>query len=198
MKLLIFFLLSMNISASNLPKQFKIVFEQKYKSKLNNKEKKSSGVLMYSNPKKIRIEIEKPDMITFVSNGEKSWYYRGPFIEGEPGEVIINQGGENLNLLANFFDLLQKGIESNKIYDVEKKSSSASILFKKEYVTKYRLKSVTLNFEDSKQDLNKLKSMQLTYEDGEMGNFEISSIEPKSYDQKNFEFVIPPNTKISK
>lgn len=176
---------------------FKILFEQKYKSKISNREKKSLGLLIYSFPQKIRIEIEKPDPVTFVSNGEKSWYYRPPFIEGEPGEVIVNQGGESLNLLATFFDSIQSGFDKTKIFDVKKSEQTVDLTIKPDYRKKVKIKNAKLIFSDKTYALSKIQKMVLTYDNDEKGDFTILKFESLSADKKTFEFVVPPNTKIS-
>lgn len=176
---------------------FKLNFEQKYKSKISNREKVSQGLLIYSFPKKIRIEIEKPDPVTFVSNGVKSWYYRPPFMEGEPGEVIVNQGGESLNLLATFFDSLQKGFEKNEVFDVKKSENTVLLNFKTEYRKKVKVKNATLVFSDKSYDLSKIQKMTLIYDNDEKGEFAIVKYESLVADKKTFDFVVPPNTKVS-
>jgi len=197
----IFFLftlvLGLALNAAEVPKQFKIQFQQKYKSKISNNVKSSDGFLIYSYPKKIRIEVSKPDQIIFVSNGKKSWYYRAPFIEGEPGEVVVNQGGDNLNLLASFFDILQRGFADNEHFRTVKNGTKLELLFTAKFSHQMKMKSAELTFSDSTYDLMKLKMMKLNYLEAESGNFEIQSIQSATTDLKTFDFTIPPNTKVS-
>lgn len=187
-------LLAMNVEATQ---DFKLTFEQKYKSKISNRDKVSKGTLIYSYPKKIFIEIEKPDPVTFVSNGTKSWYYRPPFMESEPGEVIVNQGGESLNLLATFFDSLQKGFEKNEVFEVKKIDKIVELSFRSDYRKKVKVKNATLVFSDKSYDMSKIQKMTLIYENDEKGEFSIAKYETFSVDKKTFEFVIPANTKVS-
>ncbi len=193
--LVLFFALMVN---SVYAEDFKLIFEQKYKSKISNKEKTSKGTLIYSFPKKIRIEIDKPDPVTFVSNGVKSWYYRPPFMDGEPGEVIVNQGGESLNLLASFFDSLQKGFEKNNAYEVVKKGELVELSFYENFRKKIKVKKAMLSFSDKTLELSKLQKMELIYDNNEKGEFLINKFETQNLDIKTFEFIIPENTKISK
>ncbi len=197
MKYLICLLVAFTHIAFGAETSFKINFEQSYKSKLTNKVKTSKGELKYSYPKKIRIDISNPDPIIFVSNGKKSWYYRAPFIEGEPGEVVINQGGENLNLLANFFDLLQKGLKDNDQYKVQLADTEALLTFSDSYSKKFKMKKALLVFSDTKKTFDKVQKMSLTYANDEVGEFSITSFQHLPFEAKVFEFDIPKNTKIS-
>lgn len=190
-------LVSFTLQAAEIPKQFKIQFQQKYKSKISNNVKSSDGFLVYAFPKKIRIEVSKPDQIVFVSNGKKSWYYRAPFIEGEPGEVVVNQGGDNLNLLANFFDILQSGFADNDHFRTVKNGTKIELLFSAKFSQQMKMKSAELEFSDNSFNLMKLKKMKLNYLEAESGNFEIQSIQSATTDLKTFDFIIPPNTKVS-
>lgn len=192
--ILLSLLFSINIDAAQ---NFKLIFEQKYKSKISNRDKVSKGFLVYSYPKKIRIEIEKPDLVIFVSNGMKSWYYRPPFIAGEPGEVIVNSAGDSLNLLATFFDSIQKGFDKNKAFEAIKNENTITLNFSETYRKKLKVKMASLSYLDKTYNISKIQKMILTYENDEKGEFFIVKYETPAIDNQIFDFQIPTNTKIS-
>ena len=66
----------------------------------------------------IRFESSTPSTVIFTSNGEKAWYYRAPFIEGEQGEVTETSAKNGNMSYIKFFDSLKNGLVTNKYYNV--------------------------------------------------------------------------------
>ena len=86
----------MPLSRNNfIPDTFKANFKQSYKSSLSGKEKVTEGHIEYFYPGRVRFEITSPDKTIFVSNPTTTWYYNAPFVDGEPGEVLIKKTGKN-------------------------------------------------------------------------------------------------------
>ena len=86
-----------------IPNTFKAYFKQSYKSSLSGKEKITKGYIEYFYPGRVRFEVTSPDKTIFVSNPQTTWYYNAPFIDGEPGEVLIKKTGKMV--ISKFFDL---------------------------------------------------------------------------------------------
>ncbi len=214
LNILVFYTLSLIPYSFGAPSklQFKMDFVQTYQSKISKKEKQSHGELIYSYPKKIKIEMTSPDKIIFVSNGVKSWYYRSPFIEGEAGEVIISRGNEQLNTLTVMFDALndlftqgsgglnQDALKKSKLFQGEWNDNGTvlTLTFSKEFSDKIKLKGALLRFQKNNPGLMDLTLLALqTDEKNLQGEFRVKKIESFSANDSQFEFVIPKNTKIT-
>ena len=100
-----------------IPNTFKAHFKQSYKSSLSGKEKVTKGYIEYFFPGRVRFEVTSPDKTIFVSNPQTTWYYNAPFIDGEPGEVLIKKTGKMV--ISKFFDCVNlslfRVVSRNKI-----------------------------------------------------------------------------------
>jgi len=182
-----------------LAKSFKSNFVQEFKSGASGKIKTSSGILFYQYPGSIRLEVTDPDdSLIYVSNPRKTWYYRPPFIEGEPGELSVSPKGNTL--VAKFFDSLSSGLKSNKLYSVKMKNSDLYVLsFSKAKIKEIGIKDAALKFKDSKQlQFENLEYIDLTYKDKKKVRLKFSQMvaNPK-FDNKTFLFEVPANTNIN-
>ena len=76
------------------------------------KKKQSSGKLFFKRPSRVRWETVQPDVSLFVSNGQKSWFYTPPFVEGENGQVLEGKSISHSQLadalLAGSFSVLKE------------------------------------------------------------------------------------------
>jgi chaperone LolA len=63
--------------------------------------KKSSGVIYFKRPSKIRWETYEPDRNLMVSNGKIFWFYTPPFAQNESGQVIEKSASGVQSKLAN-------------------------------------------------------------------------------------------------
>jgi outer membrane lipoprotein carrier protein len=179
-----------------LPSTFKVDFSQEYKTSLKGKVKKSSGQIQYKYPSQIRFEVTKPDKVLFVSNKEKSWYYQAPFIEGEPGELNVRKTGKTG--LSRFFDVLKKGLKTNKFYEVKNKNERSQIKFVDKFAKKLDIKGALITFNDKKRKFENIKNMELTYIDGHKIKLHFSGMKTGlSMNKENFVFKAPKNTRTN-
>ena len=193
-------LLSLNIQAKSfIPNKFSATFEQVYKSALTGKEKRSKGSIDYSYPGSIKLETQKPEILVYVSNNQTTWYYTPPFIEGESGQVSIQQSSKNS--LTKFLDLLRKGLKTNKYYSVKKSKKKFEYLvsFKKNAQKDLGIKHATMFFSSKTVAFENLKKVQMVQVNKKVKTLELSEINksPK-FSKTYFEFNIPKNTKINR
>ncbi len=180
-----------------LPSSFEMKFIQVIKSEISGKEKKSKGKIEYKYPGSIRFKVEDKVSSLFISNNKTQWYYTPPFIEGEQGEVKITKS--NKNLLTDLFDILKKnGLKKNDRYDVEKASTKKRLVrFNEETSKKLGIKTLSVNFQETKESFDQMKSMIIEYNDGRKVKFEVLSLKlNKDFKKDHFTFSVPPNTKI--
>ena len=181
--------------SSFLPNSFKADFFQVIKSSISNKEKKMKGKIDYKYPGHIWFEATYPDKIVFVSNPEKSWYYIAPWDEEEPGELTISN--TNKNSLVRFFDLLRKGLKSNKMYTVKKVKEGRLISFNKKNQKEMGISSARISFK-GKEHFKNISKVILVRTDKSQVRLELNAIQPGlSFKKTHFIFKAPKNTRIS-
>ncbi|WP_127718398.1 outer membrane lipoprotein carrier protein LolA [Halobacteriovorax sp. HLS] len=200
MKILItsFFLISLNIQATSfVPDTFSAKFQQVYKSALTGKEKRSSGSLDYSYPGSIRLETQSPESLIYVSNNKTTWYYTPPFIEGEAGQVSIQQSSKNG--LTKFLDMLRKGLKSNKYYTIKKDKLTYKVSFSKNAQKDLGIIFANLHFSKNDFLFEQLTKIEMTQTDKKVKNLILSNIDksPK-FLKTHFDFKIPKNTKVNR
>lgn len=175
-----------------LPGSFVAKFEQVYKSSLKGKKKSSAGVIEYKYPGNIRLEVKKPSDITFISNPKRTWYYRAPFIEGEPGELRVKRS-KNM-IVAKFFDSLKHGLKSNKLYKVKGNVLS----FTKKTAKETGVKEATLHFQKSKEPVfGNISEIDLVFNDNKKVKlvFKKMHLDVKLHSNR-FTFLVPKNTNV--
>ncbi|MCO4792883.1 MAG: outer membrane lipoprotein carrier protein LolA [Bacteriovoracaceae bacterium] len=199
MKTLILFTLLFNTQAfakDFLPGSFKADFSQEYKTSLKGKIKKSTGQIEYKYPSQIRFEVLAPDKVVFISNKKKSWYYQAPFIEGEPGELNIRKTGKNG--LSRFFDILKKGLKTNKFYTVKNKSEKSELKFVKTVAKELDIKEAQLVFKSKKREFNNIKNVELVYLDGHKIKLSFKGVKTGvPLKKERFVFKTPKNTRVN-
>lgn len=180
--------------ADFLPPTFSSKFEQVYTSTLKGKEKKGQGSIEYKYPGQIRFETNTPSTVIFVSNGQKSWYYRAPFIEGEEGEVTESSSSEGSTIYIKFFDSLKNGFTSNEYYDVKK---DTTLFFKPKAQKELRIKESKMNFKvKGSQKFEELDSIELTFTDGKKSKLSFLDMKTnQALGADRFNFTPPANTK---
>lgn len=181
-----------------IPKTFTVNFEQSFVSSLSGKIKKSMGLIDYKFPGKIKLEINKPDQIIYISNKKKSWHYTAPFIKGEPGQLTIRPKGSML--LSEFFDKLSYGLKNNKYYDVKKIKNNVVISFKSKTSEKLGINQGTLRFDGPKNLLFKnIKGIDIAYKDKKSVTIKFLTVkENPKFNNDHFSFTPPPNTRIAR
>lgn len=189
-------LLASEVRAEFLPQNFTSKFEQEYISTLKGKTKRGTGVIEYKYPGQIRFETDTPSTVIFATNGIKAWYYRGPFIEGEQGEVTESSAKEGASVYIKFFDILKNGLSSNSFYDV-KKASSITLTFKQKVSKDFGIKQSVLYFSDSsKPSFDKIEAIDLVFNDGKKSKLKFVELKINTnIPSERFNFTAPPNTK---
>lgn len=192
------FCLSTFARAEFLPQSFSAKFEQEYVSILKGKAKKGNGSIEYKYPSNIRFETSTPSQVVFVSNGNRAWYYRAPFIESEEGEVTETSAKEANSVYIKFFDSLKNGLNSNALYDVKPASDgSYLIMFKAKTAKDFGIKEATLTFSSAKaKEFSELKKIDLVFPDGKKSTLTFVDLKVNpNLDVSRFNFVAPPKTK---
>lgn len=177
-----------------MPKTFEAQVLQQQKSALSGKIKESRGQLAYRYPGHLRFEIKKPDEVIFVSNRTKTWYYTGPFMDGESGEVTISHEGDHI--LAKFFDSFSKGLESNSLYKVQKKAEKVEITFDEKLQKKLGVLSATFDFKTRDYKFDELKGLKIIQHDQQVLTLALDKIKSgHELSDNKFVFQVPENTK---
>lgn len=185
-------------SAEFLPQSFSAKFEQEYVSILKGNIKKGQGLIDYKYPGNIRFETSTPSQIIFVSNGEKSWYYRAPFIEGEEGEVTETRARDGNSVFIKFFDSLKNGLVTNSFYDVKNAGDGTHVIsFKAKTAKDLGIKEAVLTFNSVKdKEFSELKKIDLLFPDGKKSTLKLIDLKVNPpLDAQKFNFVAPPKTK---
>lgn len=194
--LLIFILSSYGlVSWAFMPKSFEAQVVQKQKSALSGKVKESRGKLAYRYPGHLRFEIKKPDEVIFVSNKLKTWYYTGPFIEGESGEVTVSNEGNHI--LTKFFDSFSKGLETNSLYSVQKNGEKVEVTFDEKLQKKLGVLSATFRFKTQKYKFEELDGLSILQQDRQKLSLSLEEIKTgQKLPDQTFVFEVPENTKV--
>lgn len=197
----IFFLFFLSFTEANaefLPKSFISKFEQEYVSSLKGKIKKGEGTIEYKFPSKIRFETSIPSRVVYVSNGEKAWYYRAPFIEGEAGEVSEFKKNEASAMYIKLFDSLKNGLKSNAHYTIKKiNETEFQLSFLEKFKKELGINSSKLFFNSAKKEMKfeDLKKMELIFSNDKKSTLIFVEIKSNVEILPNrFEFVAPKNT----
>lgn len=202
MKLLIGLLLLIILTpsfAEFMPKSFSASFEQEYISLLKGNAKKGAGSLDYMYPSNIRFETTTPSQVIFVSNGIKAWYYRAPFIEGEPGEVNVSSAKEASSSYTKFFDSLKNGLNSNTLYEVKNAGDGIHVVkFKEKTAKDIGVKEAILTFSKaSSKEFSDLSKIELSFVDGKKSTLKFSQLKVNpNFDSQKFNFQAPAGTKV--
>lgn len=195
MSLLLLSALSLSLSAADsfLPKSFSAKFEQVTVSIVSGKEKISSGNLDYLFPSNLRLNIEQPDPLLLVSNKQKTWFYRPPFIEGEREELTVKDSGKTE--LTQFFDILQYGLLDNPFYRVIKSPAAVELAFSEKGKKTVGVEKALLYF-SSGQSFSLLKNIKVTQNAHKNFELRFKSIEINpSFPADHFVFTKPPSKK---
>lgn len=184
-----------------MPEAFKAEFNQSYMSTIKKKLITNHGILFYKYPGNIRLEITDPDEgLIYVSNAKKSWYYRPPFIPGEPGELSVSPKGNTL--VAKFFDGLKNGLRSNKLYEVRDLGEQKfEVNFNKKAAKDAGVKKATLSLmKESEKELtfSKVEKIKLVFNDGKEVDLLFKNIvKVENLPDETFIFKAPDNTNVS-
>ena len=191
-------------ASSFLPSSFKARFIQEYVSTLKGEKRTSQGQLDYKYPGHIRFSVQGKQNIVFVSNTSKSWYYTPPFIDGEPGELIVGlpgKAGKRQNPYAKLFDIMAQGLKNNPYYTVssnDKKGAggmSSTLTFTQAGMLATQIKRTTIFFAGQRR-FQKATRIDVTFADDRNFTLKLSSIKVNvDFKKGHFVFEAPPNTR---
>ena len=192
--LLLVFFLSPTWANSFFPNNFSFDFTEVIKSQITKEVTQSEGRLRYQKPNLLR--IEKPSEFTFVSNGKKEWFYTFPFISEEPGEVKVRAADKSLH--SRLFEILDQGLITNKMYQIEKLAQSYLMTFSLDLQKELEIEKVELGFEKIKTPKPEgMREMKLFFKDGRQVLLKIKSFNSApTFTKEEFNFNIPPNTQV--
>jgi outer membrane lipoprotein-sorting protein len=183
---------------SFVPSAFKVEFEQVQVSSLTKRERKSAGEMKYKAPNKLFFSVSSPDEVVFVTDGVLTYYYTPPFIEGEAGELTIQESSDNV--LSRFFGSLSHGLATNPSYAVEKKSGKQALIkFEETIARDLGVKTAEFFFKGSKQEFSQIQKIHLAQLDGTELTLNFKKIQTDiKLDDTVFDFTPPANTKINR
>jgi len=199
MRIILIFLISFTLSAAEtfVPQSFSMSVTQVFKSELTGKEKRQKATLDYAYPKLFKFDYSDQHKKVLVSNGNESFRYTAPFIDGEKGQCVVTKG--QALPLAKFFDTVTPGLVSNKDYDVIKSDDGAAIVLKTGIKEELELTRIDLLFKPkSSLTFIELAKITLTSLDGKSTELLIEKNEAKTFSKGYFEFVTPPNTIVTR
>ena len=180
-----------------MPDRFSAQFTQVYTKAISGKEQRGQGQLDYAYPGQIKFVAEKPDPFIFTSNGKKTWYYYPPFIEGEGGELAVQEQG---NLWLNqFFDLLRDGPKTNERFTATEQKNAWLLKFASATAKEIQAQSAQLKFKGNSKH-KKFVEMQeiiLIKDNGQKVTFILANLNLQpDFKADHFNFAPPPQTKI--
>ncbi len=199
--LTLFFTCTALAADSFLPDTFTADYEESYKSAASGKEKKSFGRIDYKYPRHIRFEVKAPDPSTFVSNPKSSWYYTPPFMEGEEGQVVLQQS-EDL-VMTKFLDTLKNGARSNRAYRVLFNQNRLTLQFSEVLKKDLQMKGAVLRTKPGEQaskakHLSDFGEIELQHNNGRHVVMKFLDFKTNvSFPVDHFVFHIPPQTKVT-
>lgn len=195
--LLLWFLPSRAYS-SFVPSTFKLGFEQIQQSSLTNRERKSVGEMKFKSPNRLYFTVTSPDEVTFVTDGKLTYYYTAPFIEGESGELTIQESSDNI--LSQFFGSLAHGLTDNVNYKVELKGEmNAKIIFEADMARELGVDWAEFVFKSSTREFSNVEKLLLSQSDGTHLTLNFKELQTNvKLEDSVFNFTPPPNTKINR
>ncbi|MDA8794092.1 outer-membrane lipoprotein carrier protein LolA [Bacteriovoracaceae bacterium] len=181
-----------------LPNKFKVEIEQVFVSKVSNRKKVSPGMIYYQFPQSINFKINGNSPIQFISNAQRSWFYRPPFIEGEQGQVTIKDTPK-FGLLKIFDSLTKDLSKKNPHFSIKKIKDGIVTLELKENVKKdIDIESVELKVKKGikrLQFVEQMESMILVKKSKNRVNIVFKKFEEvKKFKKDYFIFKVPKNT----
>jgi outer membrane lipoprotein-sorting protein len=186
-------------AADFLPASFEATYEESFVSSATGKTTKTTGKISYQYPRKVRFEILTPNPSTFVSNGEKSWRYTPPFIEGEEGQVEVQKASDLP--ATQFLDLLKRGINQNPAFKVSYSKNVMTFSFVENWKKNLGIEKVILvtDARDAKsiKSLSDATGLEMHYVNNRTMNWVFKSFKvPVKFKATDFEFQVPKNTKV--
>jgi len=193
---LLMWMIPMRAHSSFVPQQFRVDFEQIQKSSLSKKDRISHGHMKFHHPNKLFFKVTSPDEVVFTTDGKLTYYYTAPFIEGEAGELTIQESGNNS--LTKFFSALDSGLETNKTYKVDKlPGNKVKLSFEKELQAELSMESAVFEFEANDQKFDKIQKILLKQTDGVELTLIFKKVDVNTkIDPTIFDFTPPANTNI--
>lgn len=164
-------------------------FVQINETKTTGQKKKSTGVILFKRPDKVRWETHTPDKSLLVSDGKTAWHYTPPFDEEENGQVIIRKAAELNTRLTHA--LLSGRFSSAKDMEILDKGSNRFILLPKRG-SAGTVKEAEIEIDPAEKVIRKIT---LEHKGGNRSEITLTKVElGKNLPEPLFHFEIPPNT----
>lgn len=153
--------------------------------------------MKYKSPNRLYFKINSPDEVVYVTDGQKTYYYTAPFIDGEAGELTIQDSSENV--LARFFSSLKQGLKDGPEYTVEQiDEQKTKVSFKEAMKKEIGIDWASFTFKNKKRDFQQLDKIFLQQDDGTQLTLNLKDLKTNlELDDQVFKFVPPENTKIN-
>lgn len=180
------------------PTKFKVEIEQVFVSKVSGRKKVSPGTIYYRFPQSINFNISGESPIQFISNPQRSWFYRPPFIEGEQGQVTIKDTPK-FGLLKIFDSLTKDLSKDNPHFTIKKiKDGIVTLALKDDVKKDIDIEAVELKVKEGikrLQFVEQMESMVLVKKSQNRVNIVFKKFEElKKFDKDYFIFNVPKNT----
>jgi outer membrane lipoprotein carrier protein len=154
--------------------------------------KKSSGVISFKRPGKVRWETLEPDKNLLVGDGAHFWYYTPPFDAGDSGQYSERPASKVQSKFAQV--LLSASFSSSAALRSMKVEAVGATQFKltPQKGTAGTVRQALITVDVAHQWIS---AVQLTHSDGNQTQILLSNIElGKALDDKLFSFTPPPHT----
>lgn len=180
-----------------MPKAFQGEFVQ-FKPTSNPREEsiEMPASISYQKPRNFRMHSKDGSQDTlYICNKELTIIYNPPFKKGEKG--TIRKGNSSKFCYVKIFDALNKGLVSNKIYEVKKLGErDYQLIFTAEAAKEIQFKRVDLKFDNMPPNFKNIETLSL-YKSSKKNPIVLKrksiSIENK-LDPSLFTFKAPANT----
>ena len=197
MRLIAFILFSNLVFAVSIPKAFEAKFLEVDSQSLRG-EKRYPVLMKYKFKGHIYYEIQKEDAQSlYVCNPTTTWFYKPPFIKGEPGELSV--GKSNKYCYSKIFDTLSSANPGFKLFKRTSQGKVATYVFSKEVQKQMGMTKVVLEFKEQARpavDFASLLKLSL-YKSGSDRPvvLELKQLEKEpKFNSKTFHFTPPKNT----
>lgn len=179
---------------------FTVKFEQQVFSALRKKTSKSSGELVFAQPRKFRWEISTPNKELYINNGEWFWKY----VENTKHAVRMPAQSGDLEFLDVIFalDKLQNKFQLQKIAQLSDTDGKPSKSCPKNHaciglepIEKSGQKAIELAIDQSNGFVSVVR---IDFRNGNRTQINFSSFKDGKVSADVFEFTPPPGTAIDK
>jgi outer membrane lipoprotein-sorting protein len=148
--------------AGFMPKAFKAEYSQIKKSRFKRRVVKPTPVsISYAFPRNIRMHSkDKVQDVLYICNQSKTWIYTPPYNKKSKGKLRV--GPSSKFCFSKIFDVLNKGLTSNKSYKVKKlKGEKFELVFSPRLVAELNYEKFELSFDQMPYNFKAIKVITL-------------------------------------